>query len=1287
MMKYLLAMLAAVQICAAAEGNIVFLGDSITYGQGLVSPNQYPTQAIAQLTDHGTTYTYSNQGLSNQRASQIDANFATQVPATGAGRNVIVCLAGINDLYYVGSPSAAYDSLKSIWAKGRAAGYKVIAATLLPAISVDDSLTQALNTLIASDPTLYDARADYRNTPSTLSAACTAGTTWMQIDCVHPTAAGALVLAGIAASVIESLFPANRVVCSSGCQYSTAQSAYDASAPGDTIVLKSGQNHGSLVIPGGAHNLTIKSGFIDTYPREFRMARNHPALARLTTVTMGDPYRFFKLTGPGPTVTTLSPHNLEVNDQVSISMPNGAHSAFVCATGVLNQEPYGADCSSSRLGFINVRADTGYQNGHVIQFIGRSVPPPLQLSTSYYIVNFFRSGGVDSFQLAATSGGAPIEIPQFNPAGQDFVLTFPPLPAGNEQPLYVVAKTSTTLQLSTSLGGPPITFTQAKKQETTGGLDYGFLFSKDAPVHDITFDGIEVFPTSDFYVFYPFYVISSISSRAGEPYSLKIFRSWMHGHDDQETFPYVIANIAARDIEIGWSVFDGAYSVSNDTQNINFMSTGGVYIHDNEIKDAAEGIMSGGNLPWFSFNHNTTGIRIERNRFWKSAGYTLGLQAVYVDPAHFKLAARLAPGVPDCDTTATSTNLSYRCFAYSGDESDPSNPLLNYAEWTANAADSTFTVTSAAPTTACSSSGTGTPYGNYGCGFIYLAGTTFHMDYNFGEGASVTCPTGVVCHAVDVPSFPTWSTRIGIAVMGSAGVFDSSFSAENRHVLSKNGLESKYGDKWHIEANTFRHQSFCGIGNVCQDMGINMTNAPNGSNSGEPINYKVSSSHSVIKNNIFAMMGAGVTAIGKSFGFGTVQEVAGFGQTTDNVLHNNLFYDLGSTEYQARQNGAMLNSQAVDHWTVSHNTVVDTRVSFQSVTSTAMTYHSNIITPYRRVCSEGTCTHPPLTSHKGVLSDLEFLPNPNAPFPIFAGDSILSWQTGVDNGNVAGTFENNLLMNRPGYLYYTARPTHYPNSTYLNNADDLISGQTPDPSILFQEWHERDNNVVPNGLNYRASNFRLASGMAALFPAYDADGLGHPRAIGADIDEIEALTGKAGVDVEKGRPKFSDRVARQIEPGSSTAVVSYLPNGSSCTLQVWSNADYSGAPTVDMTDSAADRLAGRMFLAITGLSARTSYWGKRWCGTEVDVFSFRTQPATPVQVLQVSPPSGVASCQVQYGSTSALGSTTTPSAVDNGVCRATIPTVSAGQQLYWRMAYLASGGASLYTGPIAVVLP
>src|SRR5262249_14282426 len=153
--------------------------------------------------------------------------------------------------------------------------------------------------------------------------------------------------------------------------------------------------------------------------------------------------------------------------------------------------------------------------------------------------------------------------------------------------------------------------------------------------------------------------------------------------------------------------------------------------------------------------------------FWKPLKSFLGIMATNViggaiSPNQFQFAARNFNTGADCSTVANSPNLGYRCFAYESSEANPAEDSVSRTEWRATLANSTFTI--AGPITAANCA----PYGNKGCGYIYLLGGVFHMDYNFT--GTVTCPNGVTCtHVTTRPSFPPASTRVGIAVMNANG--------------------------------------------------------------------------------------------------------------------------------------------------------------------------------------------------------------------------------------------------------------------------------------------------------------------------------------------------------------------------------------------------------------------------------------------------------------------------------------------------------------------------------------
>lgn len=838
------------------------------------------------------------------------------------------------------------------------------------------------------------------------------------------------------------------------------------------------------------------------------------------------------------------PHGLNVGDQVAIG--GSRYSAYECASE--NQPPYttGA-CDVTRVGFFNIRTNTNFANGHVLYFKGGNLPTPLVENTPYYVVNFAPGGpypaNADKFQIAASPTGSPIVIPQFNPSGTQLVVEDRPLPQAIQDTMYVVSVPSpSTMELSATPGGPPTVWTQIPFSYNGGSRSAGFSFVKIAPVYNLTFDGIEVLttPAERPLTYYPFQISNEAGNAAGENYNIQIFRSWIHGPDDQRDFPMCLLNIGGHDIEVGWSIFEGAYSTANDTQNIGFMSTRNVNIHNNELKGATEGMMSGGNFPWFAYQTNTTNITVTGNYIWKPINAYSGILAVYVSPSSFELLPRNSlAGGSDCSQTANNPNLEVQCFAYQGEgeRCDPTSPPVSRFQWTQSAANSLFTVT-------------GSSAGQEGD--LYILNNALHMDYNYS--GSVTCPAGVTCTFVPSPAFPPGSTRLGIAYIGDgieyiSGVptgygpnyFDSStFYQENRNPWSKNLLESKYGDYWNIQGNVFSGQDNCDNGSTCQGPALQLTVGVNGSGNGDPVNYTASTSYSTISNNIFEHLSEGISGVGKSFAVnigaaGLVYEWAGFGQSINNVVSNNLFIDIGSTGYGIP--GSVVSTQDTQNWTIEHNTAVNAQIGFTANADQGINYNSNILVPYQSAAACGTCpatpgnacncTSPAATSDPGAQVNLGY-----GSLPSVSGPGANGWCSMVSNGTVdaASSFNNNIVMNPSGFVYGTTPGVcgtpgvSYTTSTYMIAAS--TSGYSP--SSLFVNGVNADATLPPNYCIDQTANYRLAPGIAALYSSAD----GSP--IGANIDAIEALTGSEGDGVAQGTssPIFSaaPTITRQPSP-------------------------------------------------------------------------------------------------------------------------------------------------------------
>lgn len=182
---------------------ITFDGNSLTVGTTPVH-DSYPAQCLASL---GAGYFGINFGVYGQNIDSMIADAASEIdPYLDFARpkNILVAWEGT---IVLASQSAAYAyaALKTYWAARRAAGWKVVAVTILPATAVDNTKRAALNTLIASDPTLYDALADVAANHSIGDDGDNADLTYYVADGTHMTATGYGVVAGIVKTAILTI--------------------------------------------------------------------------------------------------------------------------------------------------------------------------------------------------------------------------------------------------------------------------------------------------------------------------------------------------------------------------------------------------------------------------------------------------------------------------------------------------------------------------------------------------------------------------------------------------------------------------------------------------------------------------------------------------------------------------------------------------------------------------------------------------------------------------------------------------------------------------------------------------------------------------------------------------------------------------------------------------------------------------------------------------------------------------------------------------------------------------
>lgn len=185
---------------------VVFDGDSITTGLGVAAGSDFPSQTVPLLTEPDWLKVNVAAGgrtvatMVSQAARIVDSAYDAQYT------NKIVCeQGGINDVFGGASAATVYSNLLTYWAARQAKGYKVVACTVLPASTVTGGAETArtdLNTSIRGDATKYDALADIANDARLQN---TANTTYFQADGVHPTAAGAAVIAEIVAAAVNSI--------------------------------------------------------------------------------------------------------------------------------------------------------------------------------------------------------------------------------------------------------------------------------------------------------------------------------------------------------------------------------------------------------------------------------------------------------------------------------------------------------------------------------------------------------------------------------------------------------------------------------------------------------------------------------------------------------------------------------------------------------------------------------------------------------------------------------------------------------------------------------------------------------------------------------------------------------------------------------------------------------------------------------------------------------------------------------------------------------------------------
>jgi lysophospholipase L1-like esterase len=185
------------------EGNVVALGNSITAGAGLSGGQDYPSQLRTSL---GSTWQVFNSGHSGETTPQLSANFASYVQShytAVATRNILVVNEVGNDLIGGASEATALANMRALIAQGRAAGWRVYFATTTPRTVPNFTAGQQtaasnINAFFRNNASERDGLIDWA---ANANLSDPANLTYYQ-DGVHPTAAGAVILASLVFSAL-----------------------------------------------------------------------------------------------------------------------------------------------------------------------------------------------------------------------------------------------------------------------------------------------------------------------------------------------------------------------------------------------------------------------------------------------------------------------------------------------------------------------------------------------------------------------------------------------------------------------------------------------------------------------------------------------------------------------------------------------------------------------------------------------------------------------------------------------------------------------------------------------------------------------------------------------------------------------------------------------------------------------------------------------------------------------------------------------------------------------------
>jgi len=143
---------------ASTKPQVIFDGDSITYGVGSTGGLNYPNQTIT-LLGGSSAYDGTNLGVPSETIATMIANDPTVVdPLYSAYRtnNFVLIWGGTNDLYFGADNTTVYNYIVSYAEARRLAGFKVAVFTILPRSAGSppanfESYRQSINSMLRAN--------------------------------------------------------------------------------------------------------------------------------------------------------------------------------------------------------------------------------------------------------------------------------------------------------------------------------------------------------------------------------------------------------------------------------------------------------------------------------------------------------------------------------------------------------------------------------------------------------------------------------------------------------------------------------------------------------------------------------------------------------------------------------------------------------------------------------------------------------------------------------------------------------------------------------------------------------------------------------------------------------------------------------------------------------------------------------------------------------------------------------------------------------------------------------